>query len=254
MAKKKKEVSDKERIKELQSENRLLREEIESLRSEVEKLSGKKIFGDSNDRSLQAFEKKAANVRLFSKKHYTTYLIALISNTSVFRLYKKIVSVLKKYTLITVSLRIAAYILTAIQSSAIFVVALSLFVVSLPVTFIFGYLALILSFFGRRRVIKRTKEMISDRAVTVFFAQRGDSLTKDSYFAGMIKDHTERTGCVSVIISPYFLSSKGISGSKKLFFIMREEEKDVIVIRRHFFFSLKKLLFKNMNDSLTMIY
>ena len=160
----------------------------------------------------------------------------------------------KKYTLVTVSLKVAAYILTILQSSAIFVLALSFFVVSLPFTFLFGYLAVILSLFGRRRRIKAVNEMIKNKKVTVFFASKGKQLSPDSFFAANLRDIKERRGGVAVIVSPYFFSPKGISDAKKAYALMRIEEKDIIIVRRHFFFTLNKRLFSDFKKDVTMIY
>lgn len=242
------------RIKELEAENRRLKTEVGILKHELSVVNGKKIFHDSQDKILESFEKIADNERLFSKKRYVSYLAAIISRTSVFKLYKKIISVVKKYTLITVSLKIAAYILAILQSSAIFVVALSVFLIFLPFTFILGYLAIVLSLFGRKRCIKRVTETTKNKSIAVFFASRGHQLSCDSFFAGTVREWKERHGGVAVIVSPYFFSSKGITDVKKLYTLMRIEETDVIIVRRHFFFTLNKRVFKDPKKDITMIY
>ena len=242
------------RIKELEAENRRLKNEIDILKHELSTIKGKNLFYDRQDKILQSFQRNADNERLFSKKRYTSYLAAIISRTSVFKLYTKIISVVKKYTLITVSLKIAAYILAIIQSSAIFVVALSVFLVSLPFTFLFGYLAIILSIFGRKRTIKRVTELTKSKSVAIFFASKGNQLSSDSFFAGTVREWTQRKDGVAIIVSPYFFSAKGISESKKFYTLMRAEEADVIIVRRHFFFTLNKRLFKDSGKDVTMVY
>lgn len=255
MEKEIKKVSKKDsRIRELQTENKRLRAEVQNLKHELDTVKNKRIFHDSGDKSLVNFEKRSANIRLFSKRSYTAYLAALISNTSIFKLYKRFISIAKKYTLITVSLQIAAYILTLIQSSAIFVVAASLFIVSLPFTFIFGYSAVILTFFGRKRVYKKLTSTIREKDIAVFFAPKTKKRLDDSFFSGMVREWTERNGGVAIIVSPYFLSRKGVSTSKKYYFVMRQETENIIIVRRHYYFTLKKRLLKNADRNVTIVY
>ena len=161
-----------ERLKELESENKQLKAEVDNLKREISVMTDKKTFHDTRDKILLSFERSASNERLFSKKRYTAYLAALISRTSIFKLYKRIITFAKKYTLLTVSLKIAAYVIALIQSSAVFVVALSVFLVLLPFTFVFGYLTIIISLFGRRRTIKKVSELTKNKSVAVFFASR----------------------------------------------------------------------------------
>ena len=245
---------DVSKIKELEAENKQLKTEVDNLKRELAAMNDKKIFHDSQDKILLSFERSADNERLFSKKRYTSYIAAIISRTSVFKLYKRIILFAKKYTLLTVSLKMAAYVIALIQSSAVFVVALSVFIVLLPFTFIFGYLTLMISLFGRRRKIKKVTEMTKNKSVAVFFASKADQLTSDSFFAGTVREWKDRRGGVAVIVSPYIFGARGISGSKKTYSLMRVEEADVIIIRKHFFFTLDKRIFKNSDKDITMIY
>ena len=242
------------KIKELEAENKQLKTEVDNLKRELAAMNDKKIFHESQDKILLSFERSADNERLFSKKRYTSYIAAIISRTSVFKLYKRIILFAKKYTLLTVSLKIAAYVIALIQSSAIFVVALSVFLVLLPFTFVFGYLTLMISLFGRRRRIKRVTEMTKNKSIAVFFAAKTTQLTNDSFFAGTVREWRDRKEGVAVIVSPHLFLSKGISTSKKPYLLMRVEETDVIIIRKHFFFTLDKRIFKNSDKDVTMIY
>lgn len=254
MAKPKKRISKKDaQIKELLAENKRLKDEIRSLKYELESTDEKKIFKDHRDKSRAAFERQAENSRIFSKKRYTSFLAATIANTSVFRLYKKIVGVAKKYTLITVTLQIAAYTLAAIQTSAFFVIAASIFAVSLPFTFIFGYSALLFSFFGRRKLVKKLRQKTENKKIALFFLPKEKNVTENSFFAGNVKDWAARNGGVAFIISPYFFSSRGISRSRRGYATLREEYENIYMIRRHTYFTLKKKVLKKDTD-VTVVY
>lgn len=241
-------------LKELEAENKRLKREIALLKRELAAKNGKNTFTDYTDKTRADLEKRAQNARHYAKKSYTAFLVSLISATSVFKLYKRIVGIVKKYTLVTFSLKIATYILAAVQSSAIFVVALSVFLISLPFTFIIGYSATLLSFFAKKRMLKKASRILCGKRIAVFFPSRGAFLTKSSFFAGTVRDWRDRYSGIAIIVSPYIFSKRGISAAPKAFTLMREEEKDILIIRRHFYFALSKKILKKQEESLTEIY
>ncbi len=241
-------------IKELENENKRLRREIGLLKRELAAKNGKTTFADNTDKTRTELEKRAEGARHYAKKSYTAFLVSLISATSVFKLYKRIVGIAKKYTLVTFSIKIATYILAAIQSSAIFVVALSIFLISLPFTFIIGYSATLLSFFARKRMLKKASKILCGKKIAVFFASRGASLAQSSFFAGSVRDWRDRYGGTAIIVSPYMFSKRGISYAPRSFTLMREEERDILIIRRHFYFALSKRILRKQEEGLTEIY
>ena len=248
-----KESNDKKRITELSEENEKLRIEIDALKRELEKTKGRSTSHSQGVVSA-TFERQSAGARLFSKKSYSAYLVGLIANTSVFKLYRKFLDYLRKYSFITTTLKIVSFIFAFLETSAVFILAASFFVVSLPLTFLVGYAALLLTLFGKRRAKMKVKEAIEGKSVTILFPQRGRALTEDSFFSGMTRDICRRTGGVAIVVSPYFYSTRGISKSNKLFLSMRDEGDGVLLVRRHFFFSLKRKILKEKRNDTTVIY
>lgn len=248
-----KESNDKKRITELSEENEKLRIEIDALKRELEKTKGRSGH-HSTDTASSVFERQSTGARLFSKRSYSAYLMGLIANTSVFKLYRKFLDYLRKYSFITTTLKIVSFIFTFLETSAVFILAASFFVVSLPLTFLVGYAALLLTMFGKRRAKRKVKKAIEDKKVTILFPQRGKALSEDSFFAGMTRDICRRTGGVAIVVSPYFYSTRGISKSKRLFLSMRDESNGILLVRRHFFFSLKRRILKDKRNDITVIY
>ncbi|MBQ8140126.1 MAG: hypothetical protein IJ038_00330 [Clostridia bacterium] len=253
-SKKDADISDKQKIKELSEENKRLRREVDALKFELEDIQQKKAIRGGHDDVRSAFDNQSLHSRLYSKRSYTSYLLGLISSTSVFRLYRKMIAFVKRYTFISTTLKILAYILTVLQSGTIFVLAASFFVVSLPFTFIVGYTALVVAFFGNRRLKKKMSGLTRGKNITVLFPQKGRAFSESSYFAGMARDIAKDGENTVVIVSPYFFSSKGISGSKKLFIAMREEGDNILIIKRHYFFTFKRQILKKHAEKITYIY
>lgn len=242
-------MSELERLRE---ENKALRSELEHIKAELE--GRKRGRSSQKDKYAEEFEKLSRNESLFSKKNYFSFLLNHISHTSIFHLYKRMVSISRKYALVSTSLKIAAVILAILQTSTIFVLATSVFIVSLPFTFIIGYSVFILTLFGRRRVTKMFKASVENKNITVLIPPRGRAFERGSFFRGMANDYASDENNFVIIVSPYFLSSKGV-GEKRSFFPMARFEKDnLVIVRRHYFFALKKFAKKTQNNKLTFIH
>ncbi len=248
--------NDNERINRLTEENEKLKRELDALKRELEKANGTSPIFSSKDKYLEEFEKQSRSEILYSRKSYTSFLISHISNTSVFHVYKRIIAFLKKYTLISTTLKIAAVILAVLQTSTVFVLATSVFVVSLPFTFLVGYTALLLSLFGRRKLKKRIKELAASKDIFILTPPRGRAFERGSFFRGMAEDIASDKEKLVIIISPFFFSSKGVGESKKPFFMARIESENVIIVRRHYYFSLKRSRRKNTDEKndVTILY
>ena len=245
--------NNKKTVTELAEENEKLRIEIDALKRELERTKGRKAH-HSTDPISAAFDRQAVGSRLFSKKSYSAYLVGLITNTSIFKLYGKILGYARKYSFITTTLKIFSFIFAFLQTSAVFIIAASFFLVSLPLTFLVGYAAILLTVFGKKRAKKKVRSAICGKKITVLFPQKGRALAEDSFFSGMARDICRRTGGVAIVVSPYFFSTRGISKNKKMFLSMRDEGGGVLLVRRHFFFSLKRNVLKNRREDITVIY
>ena len=245
---------DDERIKKLTEENAKLRRELDSLKRELEKANGTAPLFSSKDKYAEEFEKQSRNETLYSRKSYTAFLLSHISNTSVFHVYKRIIAFLRKYALVSTTLKIAAIILAILQTSTVFVLATSVFVVSLPFTFLVGYAALILSLFGRRRLKKKIADISEGKDIFILTPPRGRAFEKSSFFNGMAEDIAKDKTKLVIIVSPYFLSSKGVGKSRKLFSMARIESDNVIIVRRHYYFSLKRKKKPDTHKNITILY
>ncbi len=253
-ANKKKNPSKNQQIKALTEENQKLKQEIENLKEEIDSIKKDKILHKKGDAVSVSFENQALNAKLYSKKSYTTYLAGLIANTSFFRLYKRLLYIVRKYTFISTTLKIIAYILTFVQSGALFVLAASVSIISLPFTFIIGYSALAAALFGRRRLNKKLSKFFDGKNIFVMFPQRGNELNSDSFFSGNAKEFAKGENNAVIIVSPYFFSSRSISGKKKVFISAREEDENILTVKRHYYFTLKRKLLKTDMKKITFMY
>ncbi len=244
---------EEETLKELKKENRRLRREIDTLHLELEEIKGE-ASQSKNDFVHSEFEKQAQNEYLFSKNRYSAYIYDQIRRTSVFQVYAKIIRSVRRFTFIKTTLKILAILLGAIESSAIFVISASFFVISLPFTLFISNATLILTFFKGKQINAANKERILEKKVTILFPQKGHPFTPNSYFCSMAEDIAKDESNFCIIVSPYFWSSTGLHGKKgKPFLASRLEKDNILMIRRHYFFTLKKKVLSS-SAHITEIY
>lgn len=240
-------------IRKLRSENQRLKREVRALKEELEQQRG--ISPSHAGKGEAALEKHARNERLFSRKRYVAYVYDLIRHTSVFALYSRMLQFVRRYTLIRTTLKIITALLAVLETSAVFVLAASFFVVSLPVTVLISYAALLFTFFRGRRHRKRIQERIRQKKIVIFFPPKHYDTATDSFFSGMVRSEAQKGDRFCVIVSPYFLKSTGLDPNRKnSYLIARFEEDNLLLIRRHYYFTLKKKIFASHSLPITEIY
>ena len=238
----------------LRAENKRLRAEIAELKHELEKEQGKKPSFGRSEPSHLTFNRLAANDRLYSKRTYSAYLWGVLKNTSFFNYYERFVYILRKYTFITTTIKILAFILALVQSSAVFVLFASSFVIVWPIAIILSYIAVFLTFMGRKKINAKNRKLLEGKKVTVFFPTKGHPFNRKSYFYRMVHECVSDPSAAAVVVSPYFFGTKGMSDSRKPYLAERYEGNNILIIRRHYFFSFKKSVLGKMNDNVTMVY
>jgi hypothetical protein len=191
---------------------------------------------------------------LFERRTFASYLWGTFKNRTFFLYYLKFVDVLRKYAIVTTTLKVLLVIWTLLQSSALFVLFTGSVALSAPITILLSYIALIIAFFGREKLNKRTRRALKGKKVTVFFPSKGRPFDRTSYFREFVNSLAKDPGAAVVIVSPYYFGSRGVSALKRYYLAARFERENVILIRKHYFFTFKKNVLSDMTDSLTYIF
>lgn len=257
MAKKKKNLPQKandEILRELKAENRLLRQEVSVLKRELEDAREKRFRRKDTDPNRALLAHQAQNEVLFSKKRYFTYIFQLITSTSVFNLYKKILAFLRRYSFISMTLRIVLAVLTVLQSSAIIVIATSASFLSLPFILVCSYAVFFFAHFHRKRNDANNKKLLAHKHIFVFFPPKRRALFPDSFFSGMVAELAKKEDHICIVVSPHFWRNRGLFGNKKLYRFSRVEGERILLVRRQYYFMLKKNIFNEVSNEITEIY
>ncbi|MBO5204000.1 MAG: hypothetical protein J6B72_05255 [Clostridia bacterium] len=241
-------------IKKLYAENRRLNRELDLIKKELDALEGRRSKKSAVDRYHSNFEHGTSNEFLFSKKNYFSYIYSTIRRTSIFKIYKRIIDVIRRYTFITTSLKVISFIFVFIEASVILVVSTSAFIISLVITLLASHVLIIFTLFNKKKCDDRNKELIKNKNVTVLFPPKGRAFEYDSYFSGFVCDTASGNDNVSIIVSPYSISSQGLHHSHKKYYNSRSDGNNIILVRRHYYFSLRRNIIDPLAKSVTEIF
>ena len=257
MAKKQKNTSlkaDADIIKELKAENRHLRHEVAALKGELESSQDRLLRRKTADPHQALLSHQAQNEVLFSKKRYFTYIIQLFSSTSIFNIYKKILAFLRRYSLISTTLKIVVAVLTVLQTSAIFVIATSASFLSIPFILVISYGVFFLAHINRKRNDAVNKKLLAHKKIFVFFPPKKRALSPESYFSGMVEEFSREADHICIVVSPHFWRNRGLFGNKKHYRFSRTESESILLVRRQYYFMLKKNILNESSNEITEIY
>ena len=258
MSGKRKKIAEREKtdkIRELTEENMRLHREIAFLKNELQgqKSSAKRLL-KRRDKISSLFIRQAQNESTFSEENFLSYAKNLIKNASVFWVYSSIIDTVRRFTFISTTIRILIFILSFVQSSAIFIIWTSALIISLPFVFLFTGIGLMLTFLGSRNAIIKARPIVKGRQVTVFFPAKKSAFAENSYFSGMVNETAAKSNSLCVIVSPGLFFSRGIYGKRRYYFATRKESENVIVVRKHFYYRFKNKVLINCANSISEIY
>ena len=246
---------NRDKIRELTDENMRLHREIAFLKNELqrEKRSTRQLL-HRRDKVESAFLRQAKSEGAFSQKKYFSYIRHSVKNASVFGIYAGIIDAVRRFTFVSTTIRILIFLLSLIQSGAVFIISTSAFIIALPFVFLFSGIGFMLTFLGARKATQKARPIVKGKNVTVFFPAKRSAFNSDSYFAGMVRDIAKRPNAMCVIVAPGLFFSRGISGKKRYYFTTRADGDNVIVVRKHFYYRFKSRVLLKDAARLTEIY
>ena len=257
-------MKQEKRIRKLSEESRLLKKKLNRLR--MQQAASKVSISPVSNKNENVYElmlyEASSRRRLFTRStSYAAYLIGSLKTNSLFIYYKRVVYAIRKYAFFTTTLKILAFVFALVQSSALFVIVTGSLAVTVPFTVLFSYIAILISFFFKKKQTKNIRSMLcgnennsKPKNAVVFFPPKGRAFESTSYFKQTVSYFGNKKDTVAIIVSPYYFSSKGYSNKKNYYSSLRYECKNVIIIRKHYYFTLYKNVLKNISDRTIYIF
>lgn len=199
------------------------------------------------------FFERIQNEKAFKNRNYLFYLSSLLQRSHGYHLWHRYLTFFRKFKLISLLFRLYSYFLVLLQLGTAFFVVILGFLLLLPILLLGAGLVIFSSLLLYRRENKNMGPILKTQNTLVFFPTRGNELAEGSFFRSHIEEISKRPDSLILIVSPYFWSGKGITGTR-FYFLLRKEKENVYMVRKHYYFSLKKAVLNKNPNSLTLIY
>lgn len=196
----------------------------------------------------EQLDRRSAEAARLGKNSYFSYLLASLRATSLWGLWQQLLTAVRRWRLLSAILRWSTIILTWLETSAVFLLAVTaLMATGLPLLVGAGVMLLV-GLSQHHRCNETLSRTLSDRRIYVCVAAR-DALVEGSYFHGMVRDLAARGDTAVIVVSPHFWRSHGHA-----YVTMRRDGENLYLIRRHYFFSLRRRILRPNSARVTILY
>lgn len=211
--------------------------------------------------AAERFGAHSESFAFYRKKTFFRYLSAMLRTSLIFGLWKRIYTYFRRYRLAILSAEIFLFIVTFLQSGAVFLVLSAISAVLLPTLFL--TLAVLSQFtaFRKRGEIRRVEAAVrAAEALYVFPLPRKGFSRGNRGFPALLHSLTEADRhSVVLIVSPYLVSKKAIlpisdASRPRYYAAAREEAPNIFLLRGHFFFGIRRSLASLGEKQLTVFY
>ncbi|MBQ8397054.1 MAG: hypothetical protein IJX53_02505 [Clostridia bacterium] len=196
----------------------------------------------------EQLDRRSAEAARLGQNSYFAYLLASLRATSLWGLWQQLLTAVRRWRLLSAILRWSTIILTWLETSAVFLLAVTaLLAAGLPLLVGAGVM-LSVGLLQHRRCNAALSAHLAGRHIYVCVAARG-ALEPDSYFHGMVRALADRADSAVIVVSPYFWRSHG-----RAYVTMRRDGENLYLIRRHYFFSLRRRVLRPNSARVTILY
>lgn len=218
------------------------------LKAEIKRLEKENSF-------LRSHISTTSNETVGLEKHkgYISYLWANAKKHTLYKTAERLTGYFSKFRLVSLTLKIFGFVTIAVETSAFIFALIVVLALILPPVALFLPIILLCSASRFASDTKALKKRIGGKATIVFFMTRQHHFGDDSFFYRNTLELSKR-GYFVIAVSPFILSPKGLTSSKKFFLNVREEADSLFVIRQQYFFYIKKKLLKNFNQRIIYVY
>lgn len=162
------------------------------------------------------------------------YLLRQLRTASPIQRFKRFWSFFKAFRTVALAFRITTAVFLFLETGTLFLLSAAVLLVLLPIVALTLMGCILIAALRSRKANRQMRKILSGKRVYVKIPTAED-LTKYS-----IANRSENVPCIYLVVSPYWVSSKGIHEGGRFYFTVRKEAPNVYLVRRYYFFSLKK--------------
>ena len=174
---------------------------------------------------------------IMSCSGYPRYLLSMLRQSTAYRGWMRLLTYFRRFRLVSVIIRVATSLVTVIETSALLIVAATVFIVTLPLLLAASLITAVAVVISGSRCNRRLAPLMLDKQIFVFFPT-------SSPRCGGVLDATVRhlasdPANAVFAVSPHFISSE-LFGQQEPYFIQRQAAENVFYVRKYYFFMLRR--------------
>ncbi len=189
-----------------------------------------------NQKCADALALARAHQALQTHRSVWSYARACWREATLYMLWKRCLTAFRRFRLVTLILRISAFLLAALETGALVLLSGFLLLLCLPVLIFLSLMILITALWEAPQKNREILAKIAQKRIYVLFLEEGSG----AFFKANVYDLASRENSAVVIISPFWFSTRGIAQKRGFYVTAREEMENVFLVRRYYFFALKK--------------
>lgn len=167
------------------------------------------------------------------------FLYGSLTHTPIYAHWRHLLAYLRRFRTFVFIARVLTGLLSALQTGALVILSTAILLVLLPMFLFATITVLLIARIRSRQANLRLRYEIGDRSVCVLFLS-----TSHNPFLAQNARSLAKDGCTVVVVSPYWISSKGLAKGE-FYATFREEFPHVILARRYYFLHLRRHILIN---------
>ncbi len=179
--------------------------------------------------------------KLYNCRYFRRYLWESLSASGIYRWWHRGFSYFRRFRAVALTVKIVSFVFTFFQTGTFVLLGTLLFLIFLPLL-VLGMLGVTAAALVQSRRTDRifTQILSSSTPTYILFL---NELPPTPYATWNIRDLSAR-GTV-LLVSPYWLSPKGIFQKGGFYTAARQEEKNIFLLRKYYFFHLRRKIFED---------
>ncbi len=236
-------------LKQAQADNLRLRQQIDTLTTAGGKTfvtPSAMIFREKESPEKALLSEGVSSRRRYTSATYAGYLFLSIKESSLGRIIRRISAFFRRLRVFRWVASILLILTTAVLASAVFVTAIPFLLLS-SVTTLFAIM------FNARSANRRMANVLRGKHIRVLIPYDHTVLGDDSFLDRCAREMATHPHTAVIVISPHFISNKGLGG-KGIYFTARQEADNLFVVRKGYYFILKRKVLCKLDALMTVIY
>lgn len=188
---------------------------------------------------------------IMSSYSYPRYLLSTLRQSTAYRGWMRLLTYFRRFRLVSVIIRVATSLVTIIETSALLIVAATVFIVTLPLLLAASLITAVAVMISGRRCNRRLEPLLRDKQMFVFFPtatpRRGGVL--DATICQLSADPRNAIFAVS----PHLISSE-LLGRREPYFIQCQVAENVYYVRKYYFFMLRRGVLSHASQPVRYIF